>query len=350
MTKCALLAAIVALWLQPLLASNDTAKQQEALKKIEQAVANTNIFELPSFRMKAIVQILSMGKLVDGSYELLWNGPEQWREEILFPGYSEVQVGGKGTVWIQRSTDFYPLSVYFLHAALGFGSGAAGAIAEPVQPGHTVRPWSLVQLNLSERDKVTNIHERKEHGETQACIEYENVVKRLFEICVSESTNTLVRSPAYVDKELKPVGGGKAYPRFLSSIDDDGRTLAKANVTEFTTPVQFPPNSFTPPTGVSPQAGCMNPTPFQLINGDFGEYPLNAGIGVAIWDAWIGLDGLPRIVGYGGMSAFDRSSKNAIKKWRYEPATCNGKPVEVETVLLITYAYGWFGLQPEWYK
>ena|SRR3984893_12514403 len=52
-----ILAATAALWLEPLLASDDAAKQQEGIKKIEQAVTHTNIFELPSFEMKASVQI-----------------------------------------------------------------------------------------------------------------------------------------------------------------------------------------------------------------------------------------------------------------------------------------------------
>lgn len=166
MNRRTLLAASVVLCLQPLVASDDASKQQEAIKKIEQAVAKTNIFELPSFQMKASVQIESQGKLLDGSYQLLWNGPEQWREEIHLPGYAEVQVGGKGTVWIQRSTDFYPLRIYDLHAALGFGSGAAHSSSGPA--------GSLVQSSLTQKDTVKKIHERKKHGESQTCVQYGN--------------------------------------------------------------------------------------------------------------------------------------------------------------------------------
>ena len=156
MRRFILLAAIVALCLS-LLASDDLTKQQEAIKKIEQAVAKTNIFELPSFQMKASVQIESQSHLVDGSYQLLWNGPEQWKEEIHFPGYTEMQVGGKGTVWIQRTTDFYPLRIHDLHSALGFGSSVVG-----------VGGWgSLVQADLAAKDMVKKIHRRKEHGEAQ---------------------------------------------------------------------------------------------------------------------------------------------------------------------------------------
>jgi hypothetical protein len=63
---------------------------------INRAVNNMNIFALPTFSMAAKLQIETQGKLLDGDYELLWNGPNQWRETTTFPGYSEIRVGGKG--------------------------------------------------------------------------------------------------------------------------------------------------------------------------------------------------------------------------------------------------------------
>src|SRR5438105_4028525 len=104
MKRLMLLIAVIALWQRHSAASDDPAKSQDALRRIQEAVAKTNIFELPSFEMKASVQIESQGKLLDGSYQLLWNGPEQWREEIQLPEYTEVQVGGKQAVWIQHTT------------------------------------------------------------------------------------------------------------------------------------------------------------------------------------------------------------------------------------------------------
>jgi TonB family protein len=334
MKSCLILAATVAIWLQPMLASDDTAKQQEAIKKIEQAVTHTNIFELPSFEMKASVQIVTQGKLTDGSYQLLWNGPDQWREEIRLPGYTEVQVGGNGTVSIQRSTSFLPLRIYHLHTALGFGSGTLGSGGAS---------GSLVQSGLVPTDKVKKMKQRKEHGEAQMCVEYENEVKRSLDICVSQTTNTIVRSASYLDKDIQPAGSGKVYPRFLS-FTEEGKTVARVNITDFTTPTQFPPNSFNPPAGASPQAGCMNPTAPRLTKKVSPQYPdiaLRVRIeGTVAVDARIGTDGIPRIgevVGHANPN-LESSSISALKEWRYEPATCNGKPVEVETVLQVNYS------------
>src|SRR5580704_3068604 len=98
MKRCMYLVMLVAVCRTPLKCS-DADKQKAIISRLEQAVAKTNIFDLPSFAMKANAQIEEHGKLVDGTYQLLWNGPDEWKQEVIFPGYREVQIGGKGTVW-----------------------------------------------------------------------------------------------------------------------------------------------------------------------------------------------------------------------------------------------------------
>jgi hypothetical protein len=163
--KRTFLVLLVGILVSNLLSASDTSKQQQAIHRVEQVVAKTNLFELPSFEMKAVLQIPDDGgKIIEGSYELMWNGPDQWREEIRFPDYHEVQVGGKGTIWVQRSVDFIPLAVHSLHSALGFGSNATTALVRtPIQPGDTVK----------------RIWERKEHGEKLTCYEIEGHYKFL---------------------------------------------------------------------------------------------------------------------------------------------------------------------------
>jgi len=197
-----ILLAVVSVLISPLLNASDAQERQEAINRLEQAVSRTNIFALPSFQLTAIVQIENQGKPLDGSYRLLWNGPEQWREEITFPGYTEVQVGGRGKVWIQRSTDFLPRAVYQLHAALGFGA-VAGVDVGPFE--------SLVQLGLMPKDKVKKLHSRKEHGDKLTCVETENEQKSSSELCVNDSTGTPFRNAPYEDRDFQPVGD-KVFP------------------------------------------------------------------------------------------------------------------------------------------
>jgi hypothetical protein len=69
--------ALVGVLIAPLLSASDAPEQQEAMKRLEQAVAKANIFDLPSFQMMATVQIDNRGRPLAGTYQLLWNGPEQ---------------------------------------------------------------------------------------------------------------------------------------------------------------------------------------------------------------------------------------------------------------------------------
>jgi len=313
--------------------AGDETERAEGKKKIEQAVAQTNIFELSSFQMKASVQIESQGKQIDGSYQMLWAGHERWREEINLPGYKEIQVGGNGKVWVQRSTDFMPLRIYNLHAVLGFGSGAG--------VGHRYAE-SLVQSGLIEKDVPRKMHSRKQHGERLSCVEIENERKTSREICVNDVTGTIVRNPSYVDKDFQPAGT-KIFPRHLRFVVG-GRTVAKVDVSELVTPAQISPEAFDPPQGAVPQNGCMNPMPFRIDNRIPPEYPPRARAshvqGTVAVDVWIEADGTPQIgeVVARADSDLEKSTIEAIQRWHYEPAKCNGVPVNVETVVQINYA------------
>ena len=283
--------------------------------------------------MKAALRIDNAAKPLDGTYRLLWNGPNQWREEINFPGYSELQVGGKGTVWVQRSTDFLPLRIYQLHVALGFGSMAG------VDSGHY---GSFVQLGLAPNDKIKKVHSRKEHGEKLTCVGTENELKSSSEICVNDATGTLFRGSSYEDGDFQAVGE-KVFPRFLSFVEK-GKTVVTIKVTDLINSDQFVPDAFIPPTGVSGVPGCMNPTPYRRVKSVAPEYPPDARQmhieGTVAMDVSIGVDGIPiiRKAVASPRASLERSSQTAIAGWRYEPAACEGAPIQVETVLQINYA------------
>lgn len=330
--------AVLVMSLQGFLTASDQPNQQDAVSRLEQDVAKTNIFELPSFAMKASIQVESQGKLTDGTYQLLWNGPDQWREEVNLPGYSGVQIGGKGVIWVQRSGDFTPLPVFFLHQALGFGSSVTSA--------GSPQSMSLVHVALAPGDTIKNTKKRQEHGDGLTCFEIEEVGnggKQSSEICVNDSSDTVARaSIMFTDGNLQPVGT-KMFPRLLT-LHRGHKVLARVNVSELASPAQFPSDAFTLPAGASSRAGCMNPTPVRSVSHPNPEYPPMArkhhADGTVGFDVLIGADGIPRVrkvVESAGPDLED-SSRRALSQWRYDPARCNGKPVEVETFLEFNFA------------
>jgi outer membrane biosynthesis protein TonB len=160
---------------------------------------------------------------------------------------------------------------------------------------------------------------------------------------VREGSGTIARvSSYYADADLQPIGG-KAFPRHLS-IHLEHETLAEVNITELSTPVQFSPEAFTPPVGVSAQPGCMNPMLPRLVKRQNPTYPPVARRehrqGTVAFGALIGADGVPRIQGVveSPGADFEAASRSTLSQWRYDPAMCNGQPVEVETVFQVNYA------------
>jgi TonB family protein len=311
------------------LLASDKAKQ-EGKELVDQAEAKANIFALPSFEIKATVRIDNKDKPLDGSYLLLWNGPEQWREEISVPTYSEVQVGGKGVVFLKRNTDFIPLRIDQLRSALGYSSG-------------TPHPRSFIHVTPAPNETIKKIHDRKINGSKATCVEFvESHENHTREVCVDKATGALVRQPPFLDREMMAVGG-KVFPRFLSYVEN-GKPLAEIQISELKTTERLPSSAFEPPNGSVSKPGCMNPSPGRLAKRVMPQHPeqerrSHAEGTVAIY-AQIAHDGVPRqfrIVS-GLTQGLNNASLDAVQQWRYEPATCNGIPVDVETVITVNYS------------
>jgi TonB family protein len=312
-----LLAALL-LTLSSLLSASD--KTHDGQEILEQARSRSGIRELPSFTMRATVKIENQGKLLEGEYALLWNGPDQWREEISFPGFDEIRIGGSGTVALKRNLDFVPLRVHQLELALGYGRG-----------GLTLRP----------DEGIKQVRTRKLSGIEARCAEITGKVNTR-EICVDASTGALVRDHPFIDKGFAPLGA-KIFPHTLSYIEE-GKTVAQAEVTELKTTERLPSSSFEVPAGAVLKPNCLNPRGGLLIKKVNPSYPESERRGrvqgtVAIY-AVIGVDGSLhdlRIVS-GVSPGLNKASLDAVQQWRYEPSTCQDTPVEVESVIQVDYS------------
>jgi len=308
---------VVLLLTSLLLASDKTREGQEI---IEQARSKSDIRELPSFTMKANLKIENQGKLLLGQYALLWNGPNQWREEISFPGFDEIRIGASGTVALKRNLDFVPLRVYQLQRAIRYG-----------QEGLTLRP----------DEQIKQVRTRKVNGIEARCAEIGSKVN-VREICVDASTGAMVRDHPFVDKELAPLGT-KFFPHLLSYVEE-GKTVAEAEVTELTTIEPLPSSTFEVPAGAVSKPSCLNPITGRLIKRVNPSYPeserrTHVQGTVAIY-AVIGLDGsLHDLRVVSGVSpGLNKASLDAVQQWHYEPYKCQDTPVEVESLIQVNYS------------
>src|SRR5579863_4400935 len=188
---------------------------------IAKAADKMNIFALPRFEMKGIVRIDNQGKPAEGSYLLLWNGPDQWREEISFPGYNEIRLGGKGSLSVKRSMALVPLRIDQLHRALGFGSDDSNSRG------------SFVYQAPRMYEEVKKVKSKKINGSKVDCVEIADKENKKREVCVDSSTGTLVRQEPFLDKQLKSIGP-KVFPSILS-YTENGQAVAEIHVTDLRT-------------------------------------------------------------------------------------------------------------------
>jgi len=301
---------------------------QEGKNLLVGAEEKTNIFALAAFSMKASVRIDNNGKAVEGTYDLLWNGPDQWREAITFPGYTEIQVGGKGLVFLERSTEFLPLRIHQLHSTLGYGTGSAYGSFNHIAPGP--------------KESVKKVRSRTIGGRKANCAEIANEQKHTREVCIDATTGLVLRQDPFTDSEIAPVGT-KLFPRNLSYAES-GKTLVEVQVTELKATEPLPSSIFDPPQGAIETPGCMNPNPPRLTHRIAPRFPeperqARAEGTVRIY-ARIAKDGVPRELRVisGVTPGLNDASLDAVQRWRYEPATCSGTPVVVETVVTVNYS------------
>jgi TonB family protein len=294
---------------------------------ISTAIEKTNIFALPSFVIKANVSLDNNGKPLGGSYQFLWNGPDQWREEITVPGYSEVQVGSKGTIFIKRSVDFTPWRIAELHRTLGYSSLSPDG--------------SFFKAALRPDEIIRKTNDQKVHGTKVKCVEISGPKKSTREVCVDPSTGILVRHEKFLDKEILPIGD-RFYPRFLSYLEKE-KPVVEVRISEFKIIDRLPDSSFEPPAGATSRAGCLNPSLGRLDHQVNPQYPeqdrLSRIQGEVVIYALIAKDGTIKdarpILGVD--PSLNNATLEAIRQWTYEPATCNGVPVEVDITISVNY-------------
>ena len=296
-------------------------KAIKAEQMLQEAIAKNDIHELPSFEMKASLKLDNHGHPVEGTYSLLWNGRDQWREEINLPGYSEIQVAGKDAVSVSRTTKYMPWQINLVHNLLGYDQN----------------------LKLSENEKVKQIRNREIRGIKASCVEIAGKFGSR-QICIDPSNAALVRELPFADGNLTPVGA-KEFPFSLSYVDHE-KTVASATVTWMKTPARFDVSAFDPPTGgnSTPKCDASHVRSGRLVARVNPVYP--AAQRSAHVEGTVHLYG---VIGTDGMlhslevvssvdPALDHSALEAVQQWRYDPYMCNGVPVEVESMVQVNYS------------
>jgi hypothetical protein len=100
---------------------NDERSSVEELLQRVQASTDVRTSGSQPFRMKAIVKFFDeSGQTRDGTYELLWQTPTLWRDELKFADFSQVRLASGEKLFVSRNPKALSLEVFHLLSLLEF--------------------------------------------------------------------------------------------------------------------------------------------------------------------------------------------------------------------------------------
>lgn len=257
------------------------------------------------------------GMETEGTYQLVWASPTQWREVFSFPDFNQTRVGGHGGIWEERKPSYLPLRMWQLMQALNFYG----------------------RLELPREEAANKVKVKKRDGMSYRCIE---IVRNASSIPIRElcfrgdapqlATEHYVPSDrTYEFSDYVPVGT-KFFPGHVRVYD--GKTLAADfSVVKVEEMANVSSEMFEKSTNSEWRAWCASP--------ESGGDPLSPIYsrqvrrnGESTFYGTIGPDGLWHglfVVNSAGR-AHDSDILSALKMERWKPTRCQGVPIAVETV------------------
>jgi hypothetical protein len=308
-------------WSAKMTAANDEAP--EAQKLLQQAEELTNIRSSGSrsFGLAARVQLYD-GKdfEAEGTYNLVWESPTVWRDEIKFADYSQVRVAMVDKLFISRNPPILPLEVFRLLGLLEFPQ----------------------VLHPSLNAKLGKVKEQRRNGSRERTIEIGSWIVSL------DQSSPIPTRVEYKDShfgyqfEDYVSFDGHQFPRTLTEFASN-RPLVKVQVQELAE-ATVDASSFIPPHDASVFRWCPHPEPARLVDRDnlYAMPPHLRDVAeqhVVVLYGIIGTDGR-----WHNLAVVKSAGKEIDSYWmnqklqeRYSPAKCGGVSVEQESVKELHY-------------
>jgi TonB family protein len=278
------------------------------------------------FELDAKVDIWGVsGKLIPGSYKLVWVSPSEWREELSFSGYSRVRVGGNERYWQQRSLDYEPMQINELSEAIDFASALRGEKT----PG--------------------KLKSRKESEVVLDCVESANGLRR--EYCFDPSEGVLVLEKIWGGSIAESYDfrysnfqgfGQRRYPGTVQVMA--GRNpIADFTVARLVSIEKTGSSDFIPPAGASLWLTCSNPQKPHLISQVNAVYPPSErrahSSGTVEIYVLVASDGSVQNLKVleAPSPALADAAVAAVRQWRYEPKRCGDTPTPTETFITVVF-------------
>jgi len=292
------------------------------------------------FKLHGEIRILTVKEeMAKAAFDLVWNSPSQWREQLQLLGYSRLRLGGEHKYWLQRSAPFEILRVDQLDHLLDFSS----------------------KSRVGSHEKIGKMQNKKENGIVRTCVDLNRTSgtgKR--SLCFDPATGVLVMEE---DSQLQVPTlfqalqitrseysdfhdwAGHQYPYTMVAFA--GKTPAvEFHVEELSSAESIDPSLFQHGDSAEEWNTCDSPEEPAVLVQQPPKYPeeahRNATSGVVQIYAVIETDGsLSHLaVITSARPDMDKAALDAVSKWRYKPPACNGMPFRTHTIITTTFLIG----------
>lgn len=271
---------------------------------------------------------ISGNKPVEGTYDVLWLSHENWREEIELPSYSRVRVWARYKMWQARSIPYEPERIFQLE--------------------HLVREFRR-DLLFDPEDKIGKVSQHKANGLRADCMTIHPGFGTDREMCFDSVAGALIsESISGGSEETREFGDyqtfyDKKYPVLMRLLFHD-KPAVQVQVDKVEALSRGA--SIEPPGGAELWESCESPRAARRLDKTAPNYPGASRMvrhsGTVYLYGVIEADGTLshlKIIG-SAWPDLDSEAMDAARKFRYQPATCEGKPIRIETSIEMLFKLG----------
>lgn len=299
-------------------------KQEQGEKLIQRAEQLSDIRspDAPAFRLKSTFKELgSDAPGTEGTYTETWVSRGRWRRETILGDFHRTEVGGAKSRWILDSVPEIP--------------GKTGDLAMLMH---------IVVLN-QQPIKVAAIRDQTLQGSEARCVYLKPNDVGTETLCIDAQRGVLLLSKLptlrmgrksdeyscqYSEYEQFE---GRMYPREIQCTGGNHPGI-EVRVLELSRVSLADTALFEPPVGAKELTNCPGKMrPPKLLHAFDAEYPKDENQPSSPEVLWIivGADGKPRDlrVAHSIGRAFDKPALEAVGRWVFKPATCDGDPASI---------------------
>ena len=287
----------------------------------------------PPLAMRTEIQIsYGKDKVTPGQYVVTWLSSSRWREELEIQGYKRVRVHNAKGYWQQSSVTFQPELVFQL---------------DPLLDIKTV-------LKVKAKEALGKVKSRDKDGVREHCIEIKREAGTDRILCFDEVSGNLLsveypssenhNPPAISRIEYSAFNtvGEKRIP-FEVRAFRDRTVVATAKVLDVTPATEVDSALFVTPTNSEFWPQCDDMRDPELVARIQPVYPptarSNGEYGRVVFYAVIESDGTLSHLTLiqQATPALESAVAQAIRRWRYKPASCDSTPIRIETSLAVDF-------------